>query len=76
MPCRATTPSPGSRIEPPSSPHSAAPPDVRAEALRRMWAHAAAGELTADYETVPLEAIGEAWRRQAESPNRKLVVVP
>jgi NADPH:quinone reductase-like Zn-dependent oxidoreductase len=54
----------------------AAPPDVRREALQRMWRHAAAGELVADYETVALEGVGEAWRRQAGSPNRKLVLVP
>jgi NADPH2:quinone reductase len=54
----------------------ASPAGVRAAALQRMWGHAAAGDLTADYETVPLDAIADAWRRQAESPNRKLVVVP
>jgi NADPH2:quinone reductase len=54
----------------------AAPFEVRAAALRRMWGHVAAGQLTADYETLPLEAIADAWRRQAESPNRKLVIVP
>ncbi len=31
----------------------AAPPDARAAALRRMWAHHAAGELTVACETVP-----------------------
>ena len=54
----------------------AAPVEVRREALQRMWRHAAAGELVADYETVALEGVGEAWRRQAGSPNRKLVLVP
>ena len=54
----------------------AAPPAVRAEALQRMWRHAAAGELRADYETVALDAAGDAWRRQSESPNTKLVLVP
>jgi len=54
----------------------AAPPDVRRDALQRMWGHAAAGELVADYETLALDAVGEAWRRQAGSPNRKLVLVP
>jgi NADPH2:quinone reductase len=54
----------------------AAPLDVRVDALRRMWAHAAAGELSADYETLALEDVAEGWRRQAGSPNRKLVLVP
>src|SRR4051812_43510351 len=53
----------------------AAPADVRANALRRMWDHAAAGELVADYETVALDDVADAWRRQGESPNRKLVLV-
>lgn len=54
----------------------AAPAEVRRSALERMFAHAAKGELTADYETVPLEGIADAWRRQAESPNVKLVIDP
>ena len=54
----------------------AAPAEVRHDALRRMFAHAAAGELRADYELVPLTEIAEAWRRQAESPGTKLVLVP
>jgi NADPH2:quinone reductase len=54
----------------------AAPLAIRAEALRRMWRHAAAGALRVDYETLPLAACAEAWRRQFESPNRKLVLVP
>ena len=54
----------------------AAPCRVRAKALQRMWRHAAAGELLADYETVALGDVPDAWRRQAESPNVKLVLVP
>jgi NADPH2:quinone reductase len=52
------------------------PPEARAEALRRMWGHAAAGELRVDVETVPLDAAPDAWRRQAGSPGAKLVVCP
>jgi hypothetical protein len=29
-----------------------------------------------DYETLPLEQAPEAWRRQATSPGRKLILVP
>ena len=54
----------------------ATPAAVRAEALRRMWQHAAAGELSVDVETVPLERAAEAWERQARGPGRKLAVVP
>lgn len=48
----------------------------RGDALRRMWSHAAAGELRVDYETFPLDAAADAWRLQADAPGRKLVVVP
>jgi NADPH2:quinone reductase len=54
----------------------AAPADVRAEALQRMWAHDAAGELHVDVETVPLAEAAGAWERQAAGPGHKLVVVP
>lgn len=54
----------------------AVPLDVRREAYGRMTAHAAAGELTADYETVPLDRAPEAWERQRSGPGTKLVVVP
>jgi NADPH:quinone reductase-like Zn-dependent oxidoreductase len=42
----------------------------------RMAAHAAAGEISVDVERVPLAEVADAWRRQGESPNRKLVIVP
>jgi NADPH:quinone reductase len=54
----------------------ATPGDVRRVALTRMFSHAAAGELVADYEVVALEDVADAWRRQAASPNVKLVVAP
>jgi NADPH2:quinone reductase len=54
----------------------ASPPEQRREALERMFAHAAAGELVADYEEMPLDAVADAWRRQGESPNVKLVLRP
>jgi hypothetical protein len=54
----------------------AAPPEQRRVALERMFERVAAGELVADFEEMPLDAIGDAWRRQAESPNVKLVLRP
>jgi NADPH:quinone reductase len=54
----------------------AAPAEVRNEAYLRMLRHAAAGELTADYDVMPLERVAEAWERQQASPNCKLVLSP
>jgi NADPH:quinone reductase-like Zn-dependent oxidoreductase len=54
----------------------AVPPDVRRAAYERMVAHAAAGDLTADYERVPLDRAPEAWERMKAGPGTKLVVVP
>jgi NADPH2:quinone reductase len=49
--------------------------DKRA-AYGTMCALAAAGELTADYENVPLDDVGAAWERLRSGPGTKLVVVP
>jgi NADPH:quinone reductase-like Zn-dependent oxidoreductase len=46
----------------------------KAEAYRRVLEHALAGRLDVDRELVPLGDIAAAWRRQEESPGRKLVV--
>ena len=46
------------------------------EAFERMAAHVLAGELVVESETLPLDAVADAWKRQAESPNTKLVLVP
>ena len=54
----------------------AAPPGVKRAAYTRMAEHAAAGELTADFEVVPLADAADAWERQQSGPHRKLVVVP
>ncbi|HEY3018843.1 MAG TPA: zinc-binding dehydrogenase [Solirubrobacteraceae bacterium] len=53
-----------------------APADVKRAAFQRMVEHAAAGELTAEVERVPLERVADAWVRQQHSPHRKIVVVP
>jgi len=52
------------------------PRAVHREAFERMAAHVLAGELVGRSETLPLDAVAAAWKRQAESPNTKLVLVP
>lgn len=54
----------------------AAPVEVRNAAYLRMVRHAAAGELTVDYDVMPLERVAEAWELQEASPGRKLVLSP
>ena len=54
----------------------AVPSDVLKEQYRRLVEHAVAGEIRLDVERVPLDAVGDAWRRQAERAGAKLVVVP
>jgi NADPH:quinone reductase len=52
------------------------PAEVRADALRRVLEHAAAGRLTVEREEVPLAEVDTAWQRQAAHPHRKLVLRP
>jgi NADPH:quinone reductase len=54
----------------------AAPAEVRTETYLRMVRHAAASELTVDYELLPLDRVAEAWERQEASPGHKLVISP
>jgi len=54
----------------------AVPLEDRRAAYGRMVALAAAGELTADYERVPLDDAPAAWERLRSGPGAKLVVVP
>jgi NADPH2:quinone reductase len=54
----------------------AAPAEERAEALQKMWRHAAAGELRVACERVPLADVASAWERQANAPGAKLVIIP
>lgn len=53
---------------PPSSAHR--------EAMLTMTDHVVAGDLVVASETLPLDAVAAAWKRQADSPNTKLVLVP
>jgi NADPH:quinone reductase-like Zn-dependent oxidoreductase len=52
------------------------PEQDRRAAYERMCRHAAAGELTADYERVALDDAPEAWERLRSGPGAKLVVFP
>lgn len=53
----------------------ATPTDVLAQAYRELCEHAAAGHIEVTIETFPLEAVAEAWERQASgSPGAKIVV--
>jgi NADPH2:quinone reductase len=47
-----------------------------AAAYRQLVNYAAAGKIKVDFEVLPLEATPEAWRQQASSPHRKLVISP
>lgn len=42
----------------------------------RLIELASSGDLKIERETLPLDWAGEAWRRQQDSPHRKLVLVP
>jgi NADPH2:quinone reductase len=52
------------------------PQDKVEAAYRRLIELASSGELTIERETLPLDWVGEAWKRQQESPHRKLVLIP
>lgn len=54
----------------------AAPQEAKAEAFQTMCRHGAAGELSVPVELVPLDAVADAWERQAGGPHRKLVLLP
>jgi NADPH2:quinone reductase len=52
------------------------PQDKQEAAYRRLIELASSGDLKVERETLPLDWVGEAWRRQQDSPHRKLVLVP
>jgi NADPH2:quinone reductase len=54
----------------------AVPADELAEHYRRLVGHVVAGDIRFEVERVALEDVAGAWRRQAEGPGTKLVVVP
>jgi NADPH:quinone reductase len=52
------------------------PWEEQAAAYRKLIDYAASGQLTVEFEILPLEATPEAWKQQAASPHRKLVLSP
>jgi len=52
------------------------PWDEQAAAYRTLLDYVVAGQLKVDFEVLSLEAVPEAWKRQASSPHRKLVLSP
>ena len=52
------------------------PHDKTEAAYRRLIELASSGELVIERETLPLDWAGEAWRRQQDSPHRKLILLP
>ena len=52
------------------------PQEKQQAAFTRLVELASTGELKVERETLPLDWAGEAWRRQQDSPHRKLVLVP
>jgi hypothetical protein len=52
------------------------PFDVLTESYLALLGHIAAGRITANLETYPLETATSAWQRQAGGPGAKLVVCP
>jgi NADPH2:quinone reductase len=53
-----------------------APREKQEAAYLRLIELASSGDLVVERETLPLDWVGEAWKRQQESPHRKLVLVP
>ena len=54
----------------------AVPPDELAEHYRRLVELVMAGDIQFEVERVPLDAVADAWGRQAAGAGAKLVVVP
>lgn len=52
------------------------PTQRKLPALTWLWAALAAGELSVDVTTFPLDEIASAWRAQAQSPHSKCVLLP
>ncbi|WP_445149876.1 quinone oxidoreductase family protein [Baekduia sp. Peel2402] len=51
-------------------------PEEERAALDALWGYAVKKKLTIDIESVALDDAADAWKRQAGSPRRKLVIVP
>jgi hypothetical protein len=42
----------------------------------RLVEHALNGDIRVEIDRLPLDRVAEAWEQQAESPHRKLVLIP
>ena len=54
----------------------AVPLDALAQGYADVVGHAVAGRIRLDAEALPLDRVGEAWARQAQGRDVKLVLVP
>jgi len=52
------------------------PWEDQAAAYRKLVDYVVAGQLKVEFEVLPLESAPEAWKQQAASPHRKLVLSP
>jgi NADPH:quinone reductase len=50
------------------------PHETKTRAYRELLEHATAGRLRVNVDVFPLERVADAWREQAASPHRKIVV--
>jgi len=51
-------------------------PETMATTYRSVAARIASGDVKIELDELPLEQVGFAWSRQADSPHRKLIIVP
>jgi NADPH2:quinone reductase len=49
--------------------------ETKARAYRELLDHVIAGRIHVDVDAFPLERVADAWREQAASPHRKIVVL-
>ena len=56
--------------------NNALSPEQKTAALDEILAHAAAGRLTADRETLPLDRAAEGWSRCGQAPHCRAVLTP
>ena len=56
--------------------NNALSPEQKARALDEILAHAAAGRLTTDRETLPLAQAAEGWSRCGRAPHQRAVLIP
>ena len=50
------------------------PHETKARAYRELLEHVLAGRIRVDLDVFPLDRVADAWREQAASPHRKIVV--